>query len=93
MTSIADINSVLTDTEGAIVILAERFKKKYSADSIRNFVKQERLPAFIFQGGQLVEREPNADTRGKDMFFLRADLYVMERPQPAGNPHLRKLSA
>jgi hypothetical protein len=76
----------LTDSVGASRILSERFGKPYSVDSVQQLVKQNRLRAFLFADGVLTERTPGLHTRGKDLLFLRADLYALERPQRPGRP-------
>lgn len=76
----------LTDTVGATAILSERFSRRYSIDSLWQLVKQNRLRAFMFHEGKLVERAPDATTRGKDLIFLIPDLYDVEPPRPVGRP-------
>lgn len=80
----------LTDTEGATIILADRFKRKVSVDSVHRFVREGLLDAWLFQHGKLVRRIPQQTTKGKDLFFLRADLYNMIPPQ-RGNPNIANL--
>ena len=82
----------LTDSIGASKVLSTRFNKSYSVDSVHQLVKQNRLRAFMFHQGKLVERTPGAHTRGKDLVFLYADLYALEPPKKPGRPpmHLYK---
>ncbi len=69
----------LTDSVGASKILA------CSVEMIRQYVKKNRMRCFQFEEGELVEREPGALTRGKDLLFLRQDLHAFER-KPVGRP-------
>ncbi len=76
----------ITDTVGATRMLATRFGRPYSVDSLHQLVKQGRLRAFLFTDGVLVERVPGEQTRGKDLIFLRADLLALPQPKPVGRP-------
>lgn len=76
----------LTDSTGALTILAKRFGKEYSHDSLRNLVKSGKLRSFIFEDGRFVERVPGNDTRGKELMFLAADLDALPLPRPVGRP-------
>jgi hypothetical protein len=76
----------LTDSLGASNVLSERFGRAYSVDSVHQLVKQNRLRAFQFLEGKLTERTPDANTRGKDLIFLYADLYALEPPKRPGRP-------
>jgi len=76
----------LTDALGASRILSHRFGRPFSVDSVHQLVKQGRLRAFLFQEGELVERQPETQTKGKDLLFLRADLYSLEPPKRPGRP-------
>ncbi len=76
----------LTDSIGASKVLSERFGRNFGVDSVHQLVKQNRLRAFLFQEGKLVERSPDTITRGKDLIFLYADLYALERPHRPGRP-------
>jgi hypothetical protein len=97
--SLADIEKIdwravsaseLTDTQGAIRILANRFKRDdYSEDSLHQLVKHGRLRAFMFQDGELRERNPDEKTRGKDLLFLYRDLVALPEPQ-RGRPKTKK---
>jgi len=80
----------LTDTEGAAGILAERFKRHVSVDSVHRFVRDGALPAWIFQHGEITQRNPEQPSKGKDLLFLKADLYTMTPPQ-LGNPNIANL--
>ena len=78
--------SDLTDSIGASSLLSERFGSSFSVDSVQQLVKQNKLRAFMFREGKLVERTSAENTRGKDLIFLRADLYAVERPRKVGRP-------
>jgi hypothetical protein len=80
----------LTDTEGAALLMASRFKHSVSVDSIHRFVRDGLLPSWIFRRGELVRRDPSQSTKGKDLLFLKADLYTMTPPQ-RGNPNIANL--
>lgn len=80
----------LTDTVGAAHVLAERFGRSYSVDSLHQLVKQNKLRAFMFQDGVLTERIPGVSTRGKDLLFLYADLHDVNLPNRPGRPAMAK---
>lgn len=81
--------SDLTDTQGAMLRLSARFNRPVSDESIRQYVKANKLHPLIFEQGVLVERTASAKTRGRDLFFLLADLDAMPEPKtgyPSGKP-------
>lgn len=80
--------SEITDTLGGCKILSARFGRHFSEDSLRQLVKRGKLRAFVFKHGDLVEREPNEDTQGKDLILLRSDLERLPKPQ-VGRPRLK----
>ena len=72
----------LTDTAGAVKVLADRFHLPgYTAESVRQLVKNNRLRCLIFRDGVLVERQHSENTRGQDLLFLRSDLEELEQPR------------
>ncbi len=80
----------LTDAVGASKILSERFGRPddnpFSVDSVSQLVKQNRLRAFMFIDGQLVERQQDGPRRGKDLIFLKSDLLQVPMPGKPGRP-------
>ncbi|EFH88949.1 hypothetical protein [Ktedonobacter racemifer] len=76
----------LTDSVGASRLLSRRFNRSFSVDSLHQLVKQNKLRAFMFHEGELIERTPDIHTRGKDLLFLYADLYALEPPRKPGRP-------
>jgi hypothetical protein len=76
----------LTDAVGASILLSKRFEKPFSVDSISQLVKQQRLRAFMFIEGELVERQPSGARRGKDLIFLKSDLLQVPMPGKPGRP-------
>ena len=76
----------LTDTDGAVKILCRRFNREYNRDTIHLYVRQGKIQAYIFQGGELVPRDPKHPTRGKDLIFVRADIEGLEQPRSPGKP-------
>lgn len=82
----------LTDSVGASKVLSERFGRAFSVDSVQQLVKHNKLRAFMFDDGKLVERLPSANTRGKDLIFLYVDLYNVEPPKKPGRPPAQTVS-
>lgn len=84
----------LTDAVGASNILSERFGRSednpFSVDSVSQLVKQKKLRAFMFIGGELVERKPDGPRRGKDLIFLKSDLLQVPMPGRPGRPKLEE---
>lgn len=84
-----DINQLLiaeiTDAEGACQILSERFGRPYKMDALHQLVKRDKIRAFVFSAGRLVERSPAVETRGRDLIFLRLDLAELPEPK-VGKP-------
>jgi hypothetical protein len=78
--------SDLTDSVGASKILTERFGRSFGIDSVHQLVKQNKIRSFLFQDGSLIERMPDASSRGKDLIFLRTDLEAIEQPKRPGRP-------
>lgn len=78
--------SDLTDTVGAADLLTKRLGRNISVDTVHNLVREGRLHAYVFQDGELVPRPMDRPTRGKDLLFLKADLYAMTPPPGPGNP-------
>ena len=76
----------LTDSLGASQLLSYRFGKEYSIHSLHQLVQQNKLRSFLFKNGELAERVPNENTRGKDLIFLKADLYELPPPNRPGRP-------
>ncbi len=76
----------LTDTDGAVKILSRRFNREYNRDTIHLYVRQGKIQAYIFQGGELVPRDESNITRGKDLIFVRADIAGLEKPRSPGKP-------
>jgi hypothetical protein len=82
----------ITDTSGAAHFLTERLGRHVGVDTIHKFVREGRLPAYMFHDGELVLREPSQSNRGKDLIFLKVHLQAMEPPPLPGNPNIRTLS-
>lgn len=76
----------LTDSIGASKILTDRFGRNFGVDSVHQLVKQNKIRSFLFYEGALTERTLETNTRGKDLIFLKADLYALEPPKRAGRP-------
>ena len=70
----------ITDSEGAVLQLSARFGRTVSHDSLRQYVQKDQLRSFVFVRGVFSLRDPNTNTRGKDLFFLRKDLDAMLDP-------------
>jgi len=76
-----DHYSDLTDSTGAVSILAQRFNRPYTREALHWLVKRDKIRALMFENGTLVERKPDASTRGKDLFFLRSNVEAMAEPK------------
>jgi hypothetical protein len=82
----------LTDSEGACLILAERFEREvYEMNSLHQLVKTDKLRAFVFKLGQLVQRQHGVETRGRDLLFLKSDLSKLAKPK-VGRPAKKQVA-
>ena len=79
----------VTDSEGAAALLSDKFNRPFSVDSVHQLVKQGKLRALIFRGGILIERTTANHTRGKDLFFLYADIQKVPQPNRPGRPEAK----
>ena len=80
----------ITDSEGACTILSERFGHKYEVNALHQLVKRDKLRAFVFQQGKLVERSHKVETRGRDLIFLKEDLAALPVPRVGKPPKQRE---
>jgi hypothetical protein len=70
--------SDITDTSGALHILKERSGKDFSPDTLHYFVREGKLPAYVFYNSQLTRWTSEHKRRGQGMLFLKRDIYSID---------------
>ena len=84
----------LTNISGASRRLSTRFRRSFGTSSVQKLVDNKKIRAFIFdEDGQLVERAAGPEARGREIFFLRADLELVEEPARPGRRWEKKEQA
>lgn len=70
----------LTDTSGALHLLEQRSGQTFSPDTIHYLVREQKLPAYVFDNAELVRWESGRKRRGQTMIFLKKDIYNLTPP-------------